>query len=111
MNLPERLGNYLLARNIAAIWADDSCMRRNAARLRPTSYASLVGQRHDAILRTFAPVHVDHHAMTVDITGLQVKRRLQARAAGAHGAQVGAVAQRANESQRRANRFAAQDGG
>ena len=47
----------------------DEVMSPEYASLLP-GYASLFGERHDAILRTFGPVPVDHHAMTVDITEL-----------------------------------------
>ena len=51
----------------------------------------------------FAPVHVDHHAIRVDVGDLQVERLLQAQAAGVHGGEVGAVARRANAAEHRSN--------
>jgi hypothetical protein len=50
-----------------------------------------VGQWYEAILCTFAAVHVNHHALTVDIADFQMQRFLQAQPAGVHGGEKGVV--------------------
>ena len=66
-------------------------------------------QRDEAVFGAFAPMHVDHHALAVDVGDLQILRFLQAQAAGVDRGQKGAVVRRPDAAQDRPHLLAAQD--
>ena len=56
-----------------------------AAPVRAQPLQARVRQRHVAVLRTLAAMHVDHHACRIDVGDFQEERLLQPQSAGVDG--------------------------
>jgi hypothetical protein len=70
-----------------------------------------LGEWDVAILGAFAPVHMNHHAVAVDIRDFEIECFLESEATGVHGGEVGIVLEGLNAGKEAPDFFGAKDRG